>query len=54
MLPEDSLVITTIEAELAKRVVRIVHVPTEEQEDARRMSRERDRLVKERTAHVNG
>ena len=35
------------------RVVRIVHVPTEEQEDARRMSRERDRLVKERTAHVN-
>jgi transposase len=35
------------------RVVRIVHVPTEEQEDARRVSRERDRLVKERTAHVN-
>jgi len=35
------------------RVVRIVHVPTEAQEDARRASRERDRLVKERTAHVN-
>jgi transposase len=35
------------------RVVRIVHVPTEEQEDARRVTRERDRLVKERTAHVN-
>jgi transposase len=35
------------------RVVRIVHVPTEEQEDARRVTRERDRLVNERTAHVN-
>jgi transposase len=35
------------------RVVRIVHVPSEEQEDARRVTRERDRLVKERTAHVN-
>lgn len=35
------------------RVVRIVHVPTPEQEDARRRSRERDRLVKEQTAHIN-
>jgi transposase len=35
------------------RVVRIVQVPTEAQEDARRVTRERDRLVKERTSHVN-
>src|SRR5881275_3378816 len=35
------------------RVVRIVRVPTPEQEDARRASRERDRLVKEQTAHTN-
>jgi transposase len=35
------------------RVVRIVHVPTPEQEDARRRSRERDRLVKEQTGHIN-
>jgi transposase len=35
------------------RVVRIVRVATEEQEDARRVSRERDRLIKERTAHSN-
>ena len=35
------------------RVVRIVRVPTVEQEDARRLSRERDRLIKERTAHTN-
>lgn len=35
------------------RVVRIVRVPTEEQEDARRASRERDRLVTEQTAHTN-
>src|SRR5213595_132435 len=34
------------------RVVRIVRVPTPEQEDARRASRERDRLVKEQTAHT--
>ena len=33
------------------RVVRIVRAPTAEQEDARRASRERDRLVKEQTAH---
>jgi transposase len=35
------------------RVVRIVRVPSVEQEDARRMSRERDRLVTEQTAHIN-
>jgi transposase len=35
------------------RVVKVVHVPTPEQEDARRRSRERDRLVKEQTAHIN-
>ena len=35
------------------RVVRIVRVPSMEQEDARRASRERDRLVKEQTGHTN-
>jgi transposase len=35
------------------RVVRIVRVPTVEQEDARRVSRERERLVTEQTAHTN-
>jgi transposase len=35
------------------RVVRIVKVPSVEQEDARRGSRERERLVKEQTAHTN-
>ena len=35
------------------RVVRIVRVPAAEQEDARRASRERDRLIKEQTAHTN-
>lgn len=35
------------------RVVRIVRVPAPEQEDARRASRERDRLTKEQTAHTN-
>jgi transposase len=35
------------------RVVRIVRVPSMEQEDARRVSRERDRLVTEQTAHTN-
>ena len=35
------------------RVVRIVHVPTPEQEDVRRTTRERDRLIKEQTAHTN-
>jgi transposase len=33
------------------RVVRIVRVPAAEQEDARRATRERDRLTKEQTAH---
>ena len=35
------------------RVVRIVRVPSVEQEDVRRASRERDRLVKEQTGHTN-
>ena len=35
------------------RVVRIVRVPSRDQEDARRASREHDRLVKEQTAHTN-
>ncbi|MGY4399539.1 IS110 family RNA-guided transposase [Bradyrhizobium sp. USDA 3315] len=35
------------------RVVRIVRVPRVEAEDARRASRERDRLVTEQTAHSN-
>lgn len=35
------------------RVVRIVRVPAAEQEDARRATRERDRLTKEQTAHTN-
>jgi transposase len=35
------------------RVVRIVRVPSPDQEDARRASRERDRLVKEQTQHSN-
>ena len=34
-------------------VVRIVRVPTAEQEDARRATRERERLIKEQTAHTN-
>jgi transposase len=35
------------------RVVRIVRVPSPDQEDARRTSRERDRLVREQTGHTN-
>jgi transposase len=35
------------------RVVRIVRVPSREQEDVRRGSRERERLIKEQTAHSN-
>jgi transposase len=35
------------------RAVRIVQVPSADQEDARRDTRERDRLVKERVGHVN-
>lgn len=34
------------------RVVRIVQVPAPEQEDARRATRERDRLTREQTAHT--
>src|SRR5262245_11570764 len=32
---------------------RVVSAPTVEQEDARRVSRERERLVRERTGHIN-
>jgi transposase len=35
------------------RVVRIVRAPSVEQEDVRRATRERDRLIKEQTAHSN-
>jgi transposase len=35
------------------RVVRVVRVPSVEQEDARRLSRERGRLITEQTAHSN-
>ena len=35
------------------RVVRIVRVPSPAQEDARRVNRERDRLIGEQTAHTN-
>ena len=36
-----------------ERVWSVVRVPTPEQEDARRLSRERERLIKEQTAHKN-
>lgn len=35
------------------RVCSIVHVPTVEDEDRKRRTRERERLTKERTAHIN-
>jgi transposase len=35
------------------RVCSIVHVPTGEDEDRKRRTRERERLLKERTAHIN-
>jgi transposase len=35
------------------RVVRVARVPSREVEDARRASRERERLIKEQTAHIN-
>jgi len=35
------------------RVVRIVRVPSPEQEDARRATRERERLIQEQTGHTN-
>jgi transposase len=52
---DGELLVRTLMAYLRgePRVVRIVRVPSVEQEDARRASRERDRLVKEQTAHTN-
>jgi len=52
---DGELLLRTLMAHLRgePRVVRIVKVPTVEQEDARRTSRERERLVKEQTAHTN-
>jgi transposase len=52
---DGELLLRTLMAHLRgePRVVRIVRVPTVEQEDARRVSRERDRLVTEQTAHTN-
>jgi transposase len=35
------------------RVLSVVRVPTAEQEDARRRTRERERLIKEQTGHIN-
>lgn len=35
------------------RVLRAVRVPSPDQEDARRQTRERERLIKEQTAHLN-
>jgi transposase len=52
---DGELLLRTLMAHLRgePRVVRVVRVPSVEQEDARRASRERDRLVKEQTAHSN-
>jgi transposase len=52
---DGELLLRTLMAHLRgePRVVRIVRVPSVEQEDARRASRERERLVKEQTAHTN-
>jgi transposase len=52
---DGELLLRTLMAHLRgePRVVRIVKVPSVEQEDARRASRERERLVKEQTAHTN-
>lgn len=52
---DGELLLRTLMAHLRgePRVVRIVRVPSVEQEDARRASRERDRLVKEQTGHTN-
>lgn len=52
---DGELLLRTLMAHLRgePRVVRIVQVPTVEQEDARRASRERDRLTQEQTAHTN-
>src|SRR3979411_3221374 len=52
---DGELLLRTLMAHLRgePRVVRVVRVPSGEQEGARRASRERDRLVKEQTAHSN-
>jgi transposase len=52
---DGELLVRTLMAYLRgePRVVRIVRVPSVEQEDARRASRERERLVVEQTAHTN-
>ena len=52
---DGELLLRTLMAHLRgePRVVRIVRVPSVAQEDARRASRERDRLVKEQTSHTN-
>jgi transposase len=52
---DGELLLRTLMAHLRgePRVVRIVRVPSVEQEDARRASRERERLIKEQTAHSN-
>ena len=52
---DGELLLRTLMAHLRgePRVVRIVRVPSIEQEDARRVSRERDRLITEQTAHTN-
>jgi transposase len=52
---DGELLLRTLMAHLRgePRVVRIVKVPSVEQEDARRASRERERLIKEQTAHSN-
>ena len=52
---DGELLLRTLMAHLRgePRVVRIVRVPSVEAEDARRASRERDRLVTEQTAHTN-
>ena len=52
---DGELLLRTLMAHLRgePRVVRIVRVPSVAQEDARRCSRERDRLIKEQTGHTN-
>lgn len=52
---DGELLLRTLMAHLRgePRVVRIVRVPSVEEEDARRASRERDRLIMEQTAHTN-
>ncbi len=52
---DGELLLRTLMAHLRgePRVVRIVRVPSVAEEDARRASRERDRLITEQTAHTN-